>query len=367
MSLAARLTSHWGVLPPMVVDLAGAGARADPLGQLGGRGRAGPGHDVHHRQAVDAVAEAGGAGQCLLAGPGHQVDRRDQLGRARWTGPTPPPPGCARGRGRRWSSGRWVRGAVSGHRGASYHRPPTDAAPAGRVPGAQQPPDRPPSRAAPAPAHGEHRKVVTLSSNGTTTDGPSPTAAGLPDGFLFGVATAGFQIEGGYNGPGQPANNWLGLGAGRPGGALGERRRLLGAARGVAGPGRRPGLQQLPPGCRVGPGRSPTAGSDRSALARYAGHRARVASTAGSSRLVTLHHFTHPAWLGDDFWLRPDAPDRFRGWAEVAVEALAPWCADWVTINEINVLAIGSWLLGHVPARAARWPSGTRPSPWTIC
>ena len=36
------------------------------------------------------------------------------------------------------------------------------------------------------------------------------TAAAVPpDGFLFGVATAGFQVEGGYNGPGQPANNWL--------------------------------------------------------------------------------------------------------------------------------------------------------------
>ena len=31
----------------------------------------------------------------------------------------------------------------------------------------------------------------------------------LPEGFLAGVATAGFQIEGGFNGPGQPANNWL--------------------------------------------------------------------------------------------------------------------------------------------------------------
>ena len=30
----------------------------------------------------------------------------------------------------------------------------------------------------------------------------------LPEDFLFGVATAGFQVEGGYNGPGEPANNW---------------------------------------------------------------------------------------------------------------------------------------------------------------
>ena len=33
--------------------------------------------------------------------------------------------------------------------------------------------------------------------------------AGLPDDFFLGVATAGFQVEGGYNGSGQPANNWL--------------------------------------------------------------------------------------------------------------------------------------------------------------
>src|SRR5580698_10584486 len=32
----------------------------------------------------------------------------------------------------------------------------------------------------------------------------------LPPGFRFGVSTAGFQIEGGFNGPGEPANNWAG-------------------------------------------------------------------------------------------------------------------------------------------------------------
>ncbi len=38
------------------------------------------------------------------------------------------------------------------------------------------------------------------------TTRPGPFA--LPDGFSFGVATAGFQVEGGYNGTGEPANNW---------------------------------------------------------------------------------------------------------------------------------------------------------------
>ncbi|HEX6596360.1 MAG TPA: family 1 glycosylhydrolase, partial [Acidimicrobiales bacterium] len=31
----------------------------------------------------------------------------------------------------------------------------------------------------------------------------------LPPGFRFGVATSGFQVEGGYNRPGLPSNNWL--------------------------------------------------------------------------------------------------------------------------------------------------------------
>ena len=69
----------------------------------------------------------------------------------------------------------------------------------------------------------------------------------------------------------------------------------------------------------------------------------------GLEPLVTLHHFTHPAWLGEDLWLRPDAPDRYRSWAELAVDALAPSVRHWVTVNEINALAIGSWLLGMFP------------------
>src|SRR6476620_5170234 len=32
----------------------------------------------------------------------------------------------------------------------------------------------------------------------------------LPEGFRFGVATAGFQVEGHFNGPGEARNNWYG-------------------------------------------------------------------------------------------------------------------------------------------------------------
>jgi 6-phospho-beta-galactosidase len=30
----------------------------------------------------------------------------------------------------------------------------------------------------------------------------------LPNGFLWGVANAGFQVEGGFNGRGEPQNDW---------------------------------------------------------------------------------------------------------------------------------------------------------------
>ena len=146
---------------------------------------------------------------------------------------------------------------------------------------------------------------------------------GLPDDFLFGVATAGFQVEGGYNGPGEPANNWLAweqVGRVEPSGnAVGFWERpeeSLDRAAALGCNSFRLGVEWA----RVVP---ETAGSDAGALARTPAI-VHGCLDRGLEPLVTLHHFTHPAWLGDDFWLRPDAPDRFRGWAEVAVDALAP-------------------------------------------
>jgi beta-glucosidase/6-phospho-beta-glucosidase/beta-galactosidase len=178
-----------------------------------------------------------------------------------------------------------------------------------------------------------------------------PTAA-LPEEFAFGVATAGFQVEGGFNGPGEPANNWLPweqVGRVEPSGnAVGfweHPEESLDRAAAMGCTSFRLGVEWA----RVFPDER---GPDRAALASYAAI-VRACLDRGLEPLVTLHHFTHPAWLGDDFWLRPDAPDRYRAWAEVAVEALAPWVRWWVTINEINVLAGSSWLLGAFPP--GRW------------
>jgi beta-glucosidase/6-phospho-beta-glucosidase/beta-galactosidase len=181
------------------------------------------------------------------------------------------------------------------------------------------------------------------------TPGHRPgTDAGLPDDFFLGVATAGFQVEGGYNGSGQPANNWLAWEqAGRvepSGDAVGFWDRpevALDRAAALGCNSFRLGVEWA----RVVP--EPD-GVDRRALDHYVSI-VQGCLDRGLEPLVTLHHFTHPAWLGEDLWLRPDAAARFRLWAELAVDALAPLVRYWVTINEINVLALGSWLLGDFP------------------
>ena len=194
---------------------------------------------------------------------------------------------------------------------------------------------------------------MTVATRGETA-GPAPgdqrghPRPVLADGFLFGVATAGFQIEGGFNGPGQPANNWLAweqVGRVEPSGDAvdfwARPDEALDRAADLGCDSFRLGIEWarvLPDG----------GGVDRVALERY-GAIVDGCLDRGLTPLVTLHHFTHPAWLGEDFWLRPDAPARFAAYARVVVGALAPSVRHWVTINEVNVLALMSYVLGAFP------------------
>ena len=183
----------------------------------------------------------------------------------------------------------------------------------------------------------------TASAGGATSDGGV-----LPAGFRFGVATAGFQIEGGFNGPGEPANNWvLWERAGRvePSGIAidfwNRYEEHLDRAAAMGCDAFRLGVEWA----RVEPEEGRI---DRSALDRY-GAILTACRARGMEPLVTLHHFTHPAWLGEDFWLSSDAPHRYGAWVETAVSALAPRCTTWVTLNEVNALALGAYLLGIFP------------------
>jgi beta-glucosidase len=82
-------------------------------------------------------------------------------------------------------------------------------------------------------------------------------------------------------------------------------------------------------------------------------HYRRMIDTAiglGVTPIVTLHHFTHPLWLGGpDAWLAPDAVQRFARYVEQACTILDG--VRWVcTINEPNVLAQNFGALRRVAA-----------------
>jgi len=92
-------------------------------------------------------------------------------------------------------------------------------------------------------------------------------------------------------------------------------------------------------------------------------HYRRMIDTAlrlGLTPVVTLHHFTHPRWLGaHDAWLRDDAVDLFTRYVGEAASILDG--VEWVcTINEPNVLAVNHGALAEVAA-GRPYPFGMLP------
>jgi beta-glucosidase len=162
------------------------------------------------------------------------------------------------------------------------------------------------------------------------------------------VATAGFQIEGGYNGPGEPVNNWAEWEASgraeRSGVACdfwAHPEEALDRAAAIGCTTFRLSVEwaRLEPG----PGRF-----DDAALARYV----EILEMCAARRLqpmVTLHHFTHPAWLGEEYWLRPGSPDRFARHVQRVLPTLAPYCRRWITVNEPNIVMLMGWITGGYP------------------
>ena len=351
MSEAARLTSHWGCCRPTVVTSRAAPGRVPSrVGQLGGRGRARPGHDVDHAQPVDPVPQAG----ARRPGPASQARAIRSTGFTRSSRSMAWPEATTTGM-RSGSVGGMRHGSGGPGAGRRVGRTRV-AARGGKLP---SPPGGGPV-AAGRPRTRKGRRPVATRERVSTAGGRGDAAAGArpacPPGSCSGWPPPASRSRAGSTGPGsRPTTGWPGSrSAGwRPSGdAVGfwdrpeealDRAAALGCdsfrlsvewARVVPDVrGRRPGR------ARPVRGRSSTA-----------------ASTGVSTPLVTLHHFTHPAWLGEDLWLRPDAPARFAAYARVVVDALAPSVRHWVTLNEINVLA-----LDDLRARA-RSPRDGRPA-----
>ncbi len=181
-----------------------------------------------------------------------------------------------------------------------------------------------------------------------------PLPAPSPTGFKFGVATSGFQIEGGYNGPGQPANNWRDWEQAGRVTAAGPALDFWNRYEPILDRAVEAGCQTM----RISVEWArcePAAGAyDDGAFARY-GRILDACHDRGIEPVVCLHHFTHPHWLGANFWLDLRAPDRFAEWAAAAASGLADRCRHWLTSNEINALAFQTWFTaGLPPGRLAR-------------
>jgi len=180
------------------------------------------------------------------------------------------------------------------------------------------------------------------------TQPPPANRQVLPQGFRFGVATSAFQTEGGLNGPGEPANDWREWersGRVEPSGAAvgfwDRYEEHLDRAVAAGCDAFRFSVEWAR--CEPAPGRF-----DGRAFARY---RAILDAChdRGLRPTVCLHHFTHPAWLGPQFWLALDSPARFAAWVGVAVDRLGDRCGHWLTLNEVNGYAVQAYVLGTLP------------------
>jgi beta-glucosidase/6-phospho-beta-glucosidase/beta-galactosidase len=230
----------------------------------------------------------------------------------------------------------------------------------------------------PAPSGHTHRlpsvekgREPDVTEEGTRTAGPSIS----PDSFFWGVATSGYQSEGGYNGPGEPLNNWAW--AEREGDVVpsGRTADFWTLASEDFGRCRQMGLNafrmsiewsRIQPVTVLGPlsgladGAEPPPFDER-ALYSYA-QRIADCRAHGLEPIITLHHFVYPAWLGLDAWLKPETIDRFLVFVRHTLEYLLRrlpedfGCAPprwFITLNEPNLQAFNHYLYRIFPSGRA--------------
>ena len=193
---------------------------------------------------------------------------------------------------------------------------------------------------------------------------PGEESFALPEDFIFGVSNSGYQAEGGINEGDGPRNNWSvweeSGRAEKTGKAVDfwnnpdmhiEKARSLGMN------AFRMGIERS----RVQP-RGPKSGEtkgqwDEVAIQRYGEIISKI-QQAGMKPLITLHHFTHPLWLGSDPWLDASATDVYVQYAVSLVEKIntlllvmqAQPVLFWVTFNEPNLFPMMSYIAGEAPA-----------------
>ncbi|MHB1345381.1 MAG: glycoside hydrolase family 1 protein [Thermoleophilia bacterium] len=173
---------------------------------------------------------------------------------------------------------------------------------------------------------------------------PEPPLA--PDGFLWGAATSAFQIEG------APDSDWARW---HPRGPADAEARTRGVGHRERTEADLALLEEIGLNAyrfsvewsRVVPARGAWNEEEVERYRRMASHlRAR-----GIEPVVTLHHFTSPAWLAAEGldWTHEAFLFEFLRFADRVIEALAESVRVWVTLNEPNVQVGGGFLTGQTP------------------
>jgi beta-glucosidase/6-phospho-beta-glucosidase/beta-galactosidase len=190
----------------------------------------------------------------------------------------------------------------------------------------------------------------------------------LPDGFLFGVCNSPYHSEGGYNTPTGPHNNWSSWEQEGVTERSGETNRFWDEYLPHIRKAQETGLNTFRMGidwARLQPSSSPYEATepawDEAAFDRYADIVAAVWQH-DMKPVITLHHFNHPAWLGEHLWTDSAKIDKFLEYVRRAAEEVNlrltkaghPPIPFFVVTNEpFNALA-GPYLFGDAPPGGIR-------------
>ncbi len=183
----------------------------------------------------------------------------------------------------------------------------------------------------------------------------------FPEGFLFGTATAAYQVEGAWNEDGKAPSVWDGfvrrrgkIWMGQTGEtAVDHYHRYLEdvALMKALGTNAYRFSVSWPRVMPDGRGRINAAGLD------FYSRLVDSLLGAGIAPLVTLYHWDLPQRLQDFGGLESrDFPLRFADYAEAMARALGDRVGEWITLNEPWVNAVSGYLLGdHAPGRHNPW------------
>ena len=168
----------------------------------------------------------------------------------------------------------------------------------------------------------------------------------FPKGFLWGTATAAYQVEGGNTNTNWSKWEQEGHTAGKSGRASewwsGRWKEDFDRAAETGQTAHRLSVEWS----RIQP--TPDRW-DEDAIERYR-TMLRGLRDRNITPMVTLHHFTDPLWLGElGGWETGAVVPLFEKFARKVVAALKEYCSLWCTINEPNGYALNGFLRGNFP------------------